>query len=167
MEQHFSLFRLPETYNIDVAALKQTHHQLLTQFHPDQFAAASQFEQKQALMMTAALNEAYRILSHPLDRAAYLLKKQGIDADAPEHTHFSADFLMQQMAWREAVMDARMEKNHEALQSLEKTIAQEQNELYQAIQAAFDAENSEKIAELIRKGRFLAKLMQEIQEISF
>lgn len=164
MLSHFQLFRLPEKYDLDITQLEQTHRNLIAQFHPDKFAAASPFEQKQAVMMTATLNEAYRVLRHPLDRAAYLLQTHGIHADAPEHTHFPPDFLMQQMQWRETLMDAKMDNNTAAIAELNQTIQTELSEVYQQIQAAFDGNQLEKVAEWIRKGRFLAKLIQDIQD---
>lgn len=69
--------------------LEQTYRALAARFHPDKFASASAFEQKQAVMMSSTINDAYRTLKNPIDRAAYLLKTSGIDADAPEHTSFA------------------------------------------------------------------------------
>lgn len=162
MSNYFTLFRLPENYDIDTNALAQTHRALIAQFHPDKFAAASAFEQKQALMMTATLNEAHRVLNDPLDRAAYLLQKQGINADAPEHTQFAPEFLMQQMEWRETLMDAKISQNTHELNQLAQTIAAEQEQLQQNLQAAFAQNQWEHAAELVRQGRFLSKLAQEI-----
>ena len=92
MPQYFQLFQLPPTFDIDSETVEQTYRQLAARFHPDKFAAASSFEQKQAVMMAATLNDAYRTLLSPIDRAAYLLKSQGIDADAPEHTGLLLNF---------------------------------------------------------------------------
>ena len=94
MNQHFTLFGLPETFQIDENALETRYRALAAGCHPDRFASASAFEQKQAVMMAAAVNEAYRILKNPVDRAASLLTAQNIDADAPEHTAFAPEFLM-------------------------------------------------------------------------
>lgn len=107
MSRAFQLFQLAPQFDVDEEQLSRQYRALAAQFHPDRFAAASAFEQKQAMMMTAALNQAYECLSHPLNRAAELLHMQGIDADAPEHTRFPPEFLMQQMQWREALMDAQ------------------------------------------------------------
>ena len=106
MSQHFTLFQLEPAFDIDTAALEQTYRSLAARFHPDRHAAASAFEQKQAMMMASAVNEAYRILKNPIDRAAYLLEQHNIHADSPEHTSFPPEFLMQQMEWREALEDA-------------------------------------------------------------
>jgi molecular chaperone HscB len=163
MNQYFALFQLPEQFNIDDKQLEQNYRLLAAQCHPDKFAARSTFEQKQAMMMAATVNEAYRILSNPLDRAAYLLQQQNIDADAPEHTHFPADFLMQQMQWRETLEDARTEADAVTLQKLDATIQQEQDKLYQELNTAFMQNQLEIAAKLVRQGRFLHKLHTEIQ----
>ncbi|PIT45920.1 Fe-S protein assembly co-chaperone HscB [Snodgrassella alvi] len=163
MNQYFALFQLPEQFNIDDKQLEQNYRLLAAQCHPDKFAARSTFEQKQAMMMAATVNEAYRILSNPLDRAAYLLQQQNIDADAPEHTHFPANFLMQQMQWRETLEDARTEADAVTLQELDATIQQEQDKLYQELNTAFMQNQLEIAAKLVRQGRFLHKLHTEIQ----
>ena len=103
---YYKIFALPKSYPVDAAALEQSYRRLSTQYHPDKTAHLSAFEQKQAVMLSATINEAYRVLKSPLDRAAYLLQEQGIQADAPENTRFAPEFLMQQMQWREDLDDA-------------------------------------------------------------
>ena len=165
MSQYFNLFQLEPSFNIDTEALEQTYRTLAARFHPDKFASASAFEQKQAVMMSSTINDAYRTLKSPIDRAAYLLKSQNIDADAPEHTSFSPEFLMQQMEWRETLMDAQMEQNHDAIRALDQEIQEVQNNLYQDLQQAFEQQDYESAAQWVRHGRFLNKLRKEIASI--
>ena len=165
MSQYFNLFQLEPSFNIDTEALEQTYRALAAQFHPDKFASASAFEQKQAVMMSSTINDAYRTLKSPIDRAAYLLKSQNIDADAPEHTSFSPEFLMQQMEWRETLMDAQMEQNHDAIRALDQEIQEVQSSLYQDLQQAFEQQDYESAAQWVRHGRFLNKLRNEIASI--
>ncbi|MCP1660617.1 Fe-S protein assembly co-chaperone HscB [Neisseria perflava] len=162
MNQYFTLFQLPAAFDIDTNALEQTYRALVARFHPDKFAAASAFEQKQAVMMSATVNDAYRTLKSPIDRAAYLLKEQGIAADAPEHTAFAPEFLMQQMEWRETLMDAQMDQNQAAIAALDKEIQSEQETLYESLRGAFAQNNHESAAQLVRQGRFLDKMRREI-----
>ncbi len=162
MTQYFNLFQLPAQFDLDVETLEQTYHALAARFHPDKFAAASSFEQKQAVMMASAVNEAYRILKKPIDRAAYLLQTHNIEADAPEHTAFAPEFLMQQMEWREALMDAQMAQNQTAMADLNQEIQGHQNQLFQNLQQAFAQQDYETAAQLVRQGRFLDKLQKEI-----
>lgn len=165
MFQYFNLFQLEPSFNIDTEALEQTYRALAARFHPDKFASASAFEQKQAVMMSSTINDAYRTLKSPIDRAAYLLKSQNIDADAPEHTSFSTEFLMQQMEWRETLMDAQMEQNHDAIRALDQEIQAVQSNLYQDLQQAFEQQDYESAAQWVRHGRFLNKLRNEIASI--
>ena len=165
MSQYFNLFQLEPSFNIDTEALEQINRALEARFHPDKFASASAFEQKQAVMMSSTINDAYRTLKSPIDRAAYLLKSQNIDADAPEHTSFSPEFLMQQMEWRETLMDAQMEQNHDAIRALDQEIQEVQSNLYQDLQQAFEQQDYESAAQWVRHGRFLNKLRNEIASI--
>ncbi|EGK12125.1 Fe-S protein assembly co-chaperone HscB [Kingella kingae] len=162
MSRAFQLFGLPVQFDLNAEQLHQQYRTLAAQFHPDRFAAASAFEQKQAMMMSAAINQAYEQLSHPLNRAAELLRTQNIDADAPEHTSFAPEFLMQQMQWRETLMDAQMEQDEAAMLALDSEIAAEQQTSLIQLRQAFEQQQYESAAQLVRQGRFLDKMRQEI-----
>ena len=54
MSRAFQLFQLAPQFDVDEEQLSRQYRALAAQFHPDRFAAASAFEQKQAVMMTAA-----------------------------------------------------------------------------------------------------------------
>lgn len=162
MYNYFQLFGLPEQFNIDNTLLEQKYRTLAAQFHPDRHASSSIFDQKQSVMMSSTINEAYRILKSPLDRAAYLLKKQNVHADSPEHTHFPTEFLMQQMQWRENVQQARAECDDSTLRQLANDIGIEQEKLYKNLNLSLTNADWESAAQLIRQGRFLTKLQNEI-----
>ena len=165
MSQYFTLFQLDPQFDIDTDSLEQNYRTLAARFHPDRFASASAFEQKQAVMMSSTVNEAYRTLKNPTDRAAYLLRQQGIDADAPEHTSFAPEFLMQQMEWRETLAEARGGQDQTALPALDKEISGAQQELWRDLREAFRRQQYEDAAQLVRQGRFLDKLKKEISNL--
>ena len=165
MSQYFTLFQLEPQFDIDTDSLEQNYRTLAARFHPDRFASASAFEQKQAVMMSSTVNEAYRTLKNPTDRAAYLLRQQGIDADAPEHTSFAPEFLMQQMEWRETLAEARGGQGQTALTALDKEISGAQQELWRDLREAFRRQQYEDAAQLVRQGRFLDKLKKEISNL--
>ena len=162
MSQYFTLFQLEPAFDIDAESLEQTYRTLAARFHPDKFASASAFEQKQAVMMSSTINDAYRTLKNPIDRAAYLLKTLGIDADAPEHTSFALDFLMQQMEWRETLMEARAESDLKTLENLNDEIHAEQEKLFCDLKQSFARQDYDTAAQQVRQGRFLDKLRSEI-----
>ena len=165
MSQYITMFQLEPQFDIDTDSLEQNYRTLAARFHPDRFASASAFEQKQAVMMSSTVNEAYRTLKNPTDRAAYLLRQQGIDADAPEHTSFAPEFLMQQMEWRETLAEARGGQDQTALTALDKEISGAQQELWWDLREAFRRQQYEDAAQLVRQGRFLDKLKKEISNL--
>src|SRR4051794_8729833 len=69
---HFDLLGLPPRYRVDVAALDAAYRKLQTEVHPDKFAAAGDAEKRVALQASARVNEAYRALKDPVQRAQYL-----------------------------------------------------------------------------------------------
>ena len=162
MSQYFTLFQLEPAFDIDAENLEQTYRALAARFHPDKFASASAFEQKQAVMMSSTINDAYRTLKNPIDRAAYLLKTSGIDADALEHTSFAPEFLMQQMEWRETLMEARAESDLKTLENLNDEIRAEQEKLFCDLKQSFARQDYDTAAQQVRQGRFLDKLRNEI-----
>jgi hypothetical protein len=74
--------------------------------HPDRFAAQGDAAQRIAMQWAVRVNEAYQRLKDPLRRAAYLCELSGAPINAENNTAMPAAFLMQQMAWREALDEA-------------------------------------------------------------
>ena len=74
--------------------------------HPDKFAAQGAAAQRLAMQWSVRINEAYQRLKNPLKRAMYLCEIHGAPIEAENNTAMPADFLMQQMQWREALDDA-------------------------------------------------------------
>jgi molecular chaperone HscB len=76
-----------------------------------------------------------------------------------------ADFLMQQMEWREAVGDARESADPAALERLRGELAGERRAMLGMLARALDADaNYDAGCSLVRKLRFLEKLDQEIDD---
>jgi molecular chaperone HscB len=105
-DDDFTLFGLPPRFALDRAALDQRWRQLQAEVHPDRFAADGAAAQRVAMQWAVRVNEAYQRLKEPLSRGAYLCELRGAAIDAERNTAMPASFLMQQMAWREALDDA-------------------------------------------------------------
>ena len=163
MSQYFQLFNLPEQYPLDTAALEQRYRALAAQFHPDKHTTANPFEQKQALMMSATLNQAYATLKSPIDRAAYLLQQHNINPDDPHNTQIDPEFLMQQMQWREALANAKIDNNQDKIQQIKQEVQQNYQQLLVQLQQQFEQQDYANASHNVRQGRFLNKLLREIQ----
>ncbi len=75
---YFIFFGLPRKLTIDLEDLERRFRSLSRQFHPDYFYTASAAERIASLERASYLNDAYRVLKQPLDRAEYLLKVEGL-----------------------------------------------------------------------------------------
>ena len=160
---HFDLLGLPVTYAVDPARLEQRYHELQSQVHPDRFAAGSDAERRVAMQWATRANEAYRMLRDPVDRARYLLGLKGFDTGEESNTTMPADFLMQQMEWREAVVAASAARDATGLEALRRDIARSRGDMLQMLARAIDQEsNYDAGCSLVRKLRFLEKLEAEI-----
>ena len=98
---YFSLFSIPDTYNVDLPALKAEYLNLQQLCHPDRYANASETEQRQAVQRTAYINQAYEALKSPLKRAIYMLERRDQAFDPDSQIHADTDFLMSQLELRE------------------------------------------------------------------
>ena len=103
----FELFGLPRRFALDRSELDTRWRELQAEVHPDRYAAEGAAAQRVAMQWAVRVNEAYQRLKDPLKRAAYLCELAGEGIDAENNTAMPSAFLMQQMAWREALDEAR------------------------------------------------------------
>ncbi len=106
-DDDFTLFGLTPQFALDGPDLDARWRRLQAQVHPDKFAAQGAAAQRLAMQWAVRVNEAYRRLKQPLSRAQYLCELRGAAVDAESNTAMPASFLMQQMAWREALDEAQ------------------------------------------------------------
>jgi molecular chaperone HscB len=161
---HFELLGLPAVFGLDPARLEQRYRELQSRVHPDRFAAGSDAERRVAMQWATRANEAYRTLRDPLARARYLLSLKGYDTGEESNTAMPPDFLMQQMEWREAVAEARSERDAEALASSRAEIQAARGEMLELLARSLEAANYDAACSLVRKLRFLEKLDEEIHD---
>ena len=102
----FALFQLPQQYAIDLPSLEQSWKALQRQAHPDMHAQADASAQRLAMQWSVRINEAYQRLKNPVKRAAYLCELLGVPIAAETNTAMPAEFLVQQITWREALDSA-------------------------------------------------------------
>src|SRR2546427_1707938 len=110
---HFELFGLEPVFALNADSLDSAYRDIQAKVHPDRFAHAGDAERRASLQWTTRVNEAYRTLKDPLQRARHLLELRGVDVAFETNTAMPADFLVQQMALRES----RSEEHTSELQS--------------------------------------------------
>jgi len=102
----FELFDIPVRFAQERAQLDARWKELQREAHPDKFAAQGPAAQRVAMQWSVRINEAYERLKSPLRRASYLCELHGAPINAENNTAMPADFLIQQMEWREALDEA-------------------------------------------------------------
>lgn len=161
----FSLFELPRAFRLDLSELDARYREVQAQVHPDRFAHAGEAERRLSMQWATRANEAYQTLKKPLERAKYLLHLAGHDIQAESNVAMPADFLGEQMEWREAVAEARSGRDHHELERLyhrlKGDIAHRYDELARLLDEAKDIETA---ADRVRRLMFLEKLLHEIDD---
>src|SRR5687767_5694344 len=67
-------------FHIEEKALERAWLDRSRAVHPDRFATKGDAERREAAQKTVALNDAYRSIREPFDRATFLVKRAGSDA---------------------------------------------------------------------------------------
>lgn len=156
----FELFGLPMRFAQDAATLDERWKALQREIHPDRFAAQGEAAQRLAIQWSARINEARMRLRDPLKRATYLCELHGQPIGAEDNTAMPADFLMQQMQWREELDDAETPAQIQALAS---TVRLEQDTAMQALTQAIDQQQDfVAAARLVRRLMFMQRFAQDL-----
>jgi molecular chaperone HscB len=160
VQNHFELFGLSPAFGLETEALERSYRQIQAQVHPDRFAHAGDAERRASLQWTTRVNEAYRTLKDPVQRAKHLLELRGVDVAFETNTAMPPDFLMQQMELREALEEAKDAPRLDALRTeLRRSRSALETEIEQALDRKKDYAGA---AGLVRKLQFLDKLDSEI-----
>src|ERR1700741_788130 len=139
---HFELFGLSPTFAVDQEALERAYREIQARVHPDRFAHAGDAARRASLQWTTRVNEAYRALKSPVQRASHILALHGVDVAFETNTAMPASFLAEQMELREALENARHTKDAKALDSLERSIERDKETLEQKLAQRIDTEKN-------------------------
>ncbi len=160
---HFDLFGLAQSFRCDPAALDRAYRQLQSDVHPDRHAGGSDAEKRLAQQSSAQVNEAYRTLRSPVQRAQYLLRLHGIDPVSPSDTTLPIDFLERQLERREKAAEAQAEGDVARLAGLLADARAESMALEGVLGQVLDRDHDYAAARMqVRELTFLSKLADDI-----
>ena len=159
-DDDFTLFGIPQRFAQDRAALNACWRALQSKVHPDRFASEGAASQRLAMQWAVRVNQAYQRLKDPLKRGAYLCELRGAPIEAENNTAMPAAFLMQQMAWREALDDAA---NPDAMQALDDAVAAVEQQLLATLGDTLDVQaDAAAAAQQVRALMFVARFRDDI-----
>lgn len=162
---HFALFGLPRSQQLDSTALDLRFRQLQAEVHPDRHVQAGDAGQRLSMQWASRVNEAYQTLKNPLRRALYLLQLTGHDPQVESNTAMPADFLFRQMELRESVAEARRDGDEDALEATRLQLVQEIAAVHRRLIELMDGEHEHVAAGgLVRQLMFQEKLLGEIDD---
>lgn len=157
----FELFGLPQRFAQERAAIDARWKALQREAHPDRFAAQGAAAQRVAMQWSVRINEAYQRLKDPLKRAAYLCELGGAPIQAESNTAMPAAFLMEQMAWREALDEAQSAAD---LDQLEAQLMRSRRETLQRIEQLLDAQSDYlQAAQQVRALMFIERFASDVE----
>ena len=156
----FELFGIPVQFSQDRATLDARWKDLQREAHPDRFSAQGASAQRLAMQWSVRINEAYQRLKDPLRRASYLCELHGAPVNAEDNTAMPADFLMQQMEWRES-LDAA--KNRQDLEEIARQAACSGRDQLLKIEQLLDTEKDFPAAvQQVRSLMFIERFSSEV-----
>lgn len=166
-DDDFTLFGLAPRFALDRAELDGRWRALQSEVHPDRFASQGAAAQRLAMQWAVRVNQAYRRLKDPLARGAYLCELRGTPVAADSNTAMPPAFLMQQMAWREALDDAA---DAATVERLDATVAAQQQSLFDELRVAIDERGdalaaARQVRALMFVERFRADLARRLEAL--
>lgn len=145
---HFAILGLPRRQGIDLAEAEARYRELARQNHPDRFARGEPAERRAAMLRTAALNEAWRVLRDPFRRAEYLLSlSRGAGAGEPT---MPPAFLAEMLEQREVLGDALLAGDRKAVAALSADMRRRSSEAMARVARRFDGEEGADLGETAR-----------------
>lgn len=158
---HFELLGLPKKMRLARSELEQAFRDKSRIVHPDRFGDEGPLVRKVALEQTTALNEAYRTLRAPGDRARYLLSLEGVTIGKEEERAHDPDFLMEMLEKREALDGSHSAREVELLR---RNIDAKFKGALSKLEGYFDDGQGtrEEAAEVASELRFLERFLDEV-----
>ncbi|MDP6359472.1 MAG: Fe-S protein assembly co-chaperone HscB [Planctomycetota bacterium] len=139
---HFALFGLTPTFDIDEGELELKLIDISRRFHPDFFATSDAEQQKLSLQHSASLNTAHQVLRDPFERAEYLVQLLG-GKQSSEDKSIPEGFLQKTMLLRMKLEEAVEDNDESAIDALNQQVINESEELLRGMSELFERLNDE------------------------
>ncbi|UGA55360.1 co-chaperone HscB [Vibrio sp. VB16] len=159
---HFELFGLPIQYELDGSLLSSKFRDLQRQFHPDNFAMASERDRLLSVQKAAQINDAYQALKQPITRAEYILMLNGFDIKGEQKTLQDPVFLMEQMELREELENIASEDD---LFDFDNKVSKMYKQILLDVKKELDESLWEQATDRVRKLKFIVKLKNEVERV--
>ncbi len=172
----FALFGLPPRFDLDQVDLEHRYRELSREHHPDRHARDSDGGRLAAVQKTADINAAYKLLRDDFTRAENLLSRVGIEtsehAQQDHRQTVDASLLIEIMALREALDEARQSKDHATVDKLASDVNARVEKAWMRMKSVFGEHGQTATAEQLRplandltSLRYYRRVLEEVSNI--
>lgn len=158
---HFEIFDLPPSFEIETETLTQRYRDLQRTVHPDNYANAPDRERRLAMQRATQVNEAFQTLKEPLSRGRYLLQLHGLDPNAENATPMGNEFLLEQMELHEELADLKRQRQPEALSHFLSQLERRMQKLTGTLSQQFAQHDYPVARDTVRQFQFFNRLQEE------
>jgi len=173
---YFEFFGFEKTLTIDAAELQRRYYMLSRQLHPDKYTRATETERNFSLEATSILNDGYRILRDPVQRAEYILKESGFDIGEQRSKDVPPE-LLEEVFDLNVALDVLRSGDADAMSELEASrdrFVEMQTEIDAGLEIKFrehdGAPEPERLAiltsirSILNRRRYIRNLLQEVDK---
>jgi molecular chaperone HscB len=129
---YFELFDIPVQLKPDNGKVRKKFLELSRKYHPDYFVQQADELQQEALEQAAQLNKAYKVLSNEDAVIKYVLQERGL-MEEEEKFALPPDFLMEMMELNEALAEAQMDGDENAIAKTKQQLSNLEKEIYEPV----------------------------------
>ncbi len=166
MTDPFATLGLPRAYPLDLRAAEKTHRELSRALHPDRYVGTGATERRLALARAVEVNEAWRVVRDPVRRAEALFELAGVHVGDGHEPKPSPSLLMEVMEQREALADARANRDVAAIRALVAAMEAREGEAEARLATGFEAARDErasleKLVGVLGELRYYRRFLEE------
>lgn len=164
----FEALGIEPRYDLDLKEVEKRHRELSVALHPDKLGAVGPSARREAIERAAQVNEAWRIVKDPIRRAEALFALAGIKVGETNEPKTDQAFLMDMMEMREALAEARDEKNLEKIRALADDAANREKAAKEAISKASAQTDRHLLVQALPKLgelRFYRRMLEDVSAI--
>ncbi|MBL8921827.1 MAG: Fe-S protein assembly co-chaperone HscB [Myxococcaceae bacterium] len=165
---HFEVFGLTPTLELDVKALEQRLRELSLEYHPDRFVQADAHTRLIALERTTALNDAFKVLKDPVRRAFYVLKLRGIDLDneaSAAQAKMPLEFLEEVIERRERLEALKKTRDVAKARAMADEIERDKGAALERAKAALAKDDLAGAAHQLGRVRYFTRFVEEVESL--
>jgi molecular chaperone HscB len=163
---YFQALQYPEPrLRLDLADLQKRFYARSRELHPDRFARAPLAEQQAALDASSVLNDAYRALRDPVQRAEYALKLAGFEigeqrapADLLEEV-FELNMALEELQSGDESVRHQVDSARTKFETMRHELDQQLETLFGEYDAAPSRATLEKIQAQLNRRRYITNLI--------